>query len=138
MILVDTSVLIDFLKGTKNSKTEVLDQIIENQVPFGINKYIYLEILQGAKTEKEFNLLKNYFETIQIYDLLYETESFEKAAFLKFICKSKGITVRSTIDLLIAETAIENNLFLLHNDNDFDGLASVIPELKILSRHEFL
>jgi len=53
---------------------------------------------------------------------------------LNFVCRKSGITVRSTIDLLIAQIAIENNLFLLHSDKDFDFIASVIKELKIYKR----
>jgi len=57
-------------------------------------------------------------------------ESFAKAARLNFLCRKAGITIRSTIDLLIAQTALENKLHLLHNDNDFETLKTVAPELK--------
>jgi predicted nucleic acid-binding protein len=57
-------------------------------------------------------------------------ESFARAARIYFDCKKKGITIRSTIDCLIAQTALEHDLFLLHNDTDFDAMASVI-RLKI-------
>jgi hypothetical protein len=54
-------------------------------------------------------------------------ESFAQAAKIYFQCRRKGITVRSTIDCLIAQTAIEHNLLLLHDDRDYEGIASVIP-----------
>lgn len=57
--------------------------------------------------------------------------SYEKEAFIYFQCRKSGITMRSTIDLLIAETAIENDLFLLHNDSDFDSMAKITKKLKI-------
>ncbi len=53
---------------------------------------------------------------------------------INILCKQKGITIRSTIDLLIAETAIENNLYLLHNDNDFKYMSKIIKELKIYQK----
>jgi len=54
MILVDTSVLIDFFKGNTNEKVEKFEWILKNKIPFGITHLIYQEILQGAKDEKEF------------------------------------------------------------------------------------
>ncbi|MBE3592172.1 MAG: PIN domain nuclease [Thermoanaerobacter sp.] len=130
MILVDTSVLISFLKGIENEKVKKFEEIIQNNIPFGINNFIYQELLQGAKTENEFNLIKEYLATQKFYDLKYGTKSYENAAKLYSKCKKKGITIRSTIDLLIAETAIENNLYLLHDDKDFSLIAQVDERLK--------
>ena len=131
MILVDTSVLMSFLKDQKNQTTAQFDYILDKKIPYGITTFIYQEILQGAKTDKEYRLLKAYFETIPLYYLKYGKESYEQAALLNIRCKQKGIIIRSTIKLLIAETAIENNLYLLHNDNDFINIAAVIKELKL-------
>jgi predicted nucleic acid-binding protein len=131
MILLDTSVLIDYLKDTKNAATKTLDEIIDNNLTYGICDYVYQELLQGTKTEKEFKKLKEYLETLPFYYLNYGKESFEKAALLNFKCRRAGVTIRSTIDLLIAEIAIENNLYLLHNDADFDNMAKKVTELKI-------
>lgn len=131
MILVDTSVLMSFLKDQKNQTTAQFDYILDKKIPYGITTFIYQEILQGAKTDKEYRLLKEYFETIPLYYLKYGKESYEQTALLNIRCKQKGIIIRSTIKLLIAETAIENNLYLLHNDNDFINIAAVIKELKL-------
>jgi predicted nucleic acid-binding protein len=130
MILVDTSVLIDFFKGRNNMYVAALDRVLENGIPFGINDFIYQELLQGARTIEEFQKLKEYLETIPFF-YLQGKESFEKAALLNITCRKAGITIRSTIDLLIIETAMENDLFLLHNDNDFFHIAEIMPELKI-------
>ncbi|MGP1443756.1 MAG: type II toxin-antitoxin system VapC family toxin [Treponema sp.] len=131
MILVDTSVLMSFLKDQKNQTTAQFDYILDKKIPYGITTFIYQEILQRAKTDKEYRLLKEYFETILLYHLKYGKASYEQAALLNIRCKQKGIIIRSTIKLLIAETAIENNLYLLHNDNDFINIAAVIKELKL-------
>lgn len=131
MILIDTSVLVDYFKGIESRPAKLFDELIENGIPYGINNFVYQELLQGSRTIDEFNTLKEYLETIPFYDLQYGKESYEKAAFLHFQCRRNGITIRSTIDLLIAEIAIENNLFLLHNDEDFDNIRKVIKELRI-------
>ena len=131
MILVDTSVLINYLKDQKNEAVKQFEYILEKSLPYGINTFIYQEILQGAKTNKEYNLLKEYFETIPLYYLKYGKKSYEQAALMNIRCRQKGITIRSTIDLLIAETTIENDLYLLHDDNDFMNMAKVIKELKL-------
>jgi len=76
-------------------------------------------------------LLKEYLDTLPFYDLLYGKQSFGNAASMYMNCRKKGITVRSTIDLLIAEIAIENNLYLLHNDIDFENITKIYKNLKI-------
>ena len=131
MILVDTSVLIGYFKGLSGAPYNLLDQIIEQNLSFGINNLIYQELLQGAKTEQEFNSLKEYLETLTFYNLHYGKESYCNVAKLYMQCRKKGVTVRSSIDLIIAETAIENGLYLLHNDNDFINIAKVIKTLKL-------
>ena len=131
MILVDTSVLINYFKGHETKGTVYLDNLIQNEMPFCINGFIYQEILQGAKDEKEFTLLKSYLKDIPLYSLRLGIQSYENAALLNFRCRRKGITIRSTIDLLIAETAIENSIPLLHDDDDFANMAKVITELKL-------
>jgi predicted nucleic acid-binding protein len=126
MILVDTSVLIDFFKGQKNNACQKFELILTQGIPFGINSFIFQEVLQGAKSDKEYRTLKKYLETQHFYHLHDPVDSFAKAARIYFDCQKKGITIRSTIDCLIAQTAVEHDLFLLHNDNDFTAMATVI------------
>jgi len=110
---------------------EILDEIIDKDIVFGICNHIYQEILQGVKTEKEYFQLKEYLDVLPFYDLHNGRKSYENAALLYIRCRKAGITIRSTIDLIIAQTAIENQLLLLHNDNDFINLSRIIPELKL-------
>lgn len=131
MILVDTSVLINFFRGRETTGTKYLETLINEEQPFCINEFVYQEILQGSKDEKEFSMLKSYLSEIPLYSLKHGIQSYENAASLNFRCRRKGVTVRSTIDLLIAETAIENNISLLHDDEDFTNMARVITELKL-------
>jgi len=131
MILVDTSVLINYFKGRETKGIKILDNLIQSEEPFCINEFIYQEILQGSKDQKEFSTLKSYLKYIPLYSLKLGVQSFENAAQLNFRCRRKGITIRSTIDLLIAETAIENNIALLHDDEDYVNMSKVITELKL-------
>ena len=137
MILIDTSVLIDYLKDVDNEYVKALDTIIEKELPYGICEYVYLELLQGSKDQKGFEKLKEYLESLPFYGLKLGKESFERAALINMKCRKNGIAIRSTIDLLIAEIAIENKLYLLHKDNDFTNIAKFHKDLKIYDIKNF-
>ena len=132
MILVDTSVMIDYLKGRKTSVTETFHSINNIKLPYGITSLTYLEILQGSRDEKEFQIIKTYLESQKFYYLKDEKESYEQAAKIYFKCSKKGLKVGSAIDCIIAQVAIENDLFLLHNDSDF-GRIALVSALKIFT-----
>ncbi|MFH1335030.1 MAG: PIN domain nuclease [Candidatus Zixiibacteriota bacterium] len=127
MILVDTSVLIHFFKGVESEGSRKFRMVLERGISFGINSLIFQEVLQGAVSEKEYLTLRQYLETQRFYHLREPIDSYAKAAKIYLDCRKKGITIRSTIDCLIAQTALENDLFLLHEDQDFDLMAKVIP-----------
>lgn len=131
MVLVDTSVLIGYFKGLTGIPCDKLNYIVDNDIPFGICNYVYQELLQGSRNDQEYKLLKEYLSTFPFYDLRYGRESFENTALLYIHCRKKGITIRSTLDLVIAEIAIENNLYLLHDDIDYTNIAKVNKDLKI-------
>jgi len=127
MILVDTSVLIQFFKGINSEGAKKFSIVLQRKIPFGINSLIFQEVLQGAGSEKEYLILKKYLESHRFYHLKDPVDSFAKAAKIYLDCRKKGITIRSTIDCLIAQTALENGLVLLHEDSDFDLMSKVIP-----------
>jgi len=110
MVIVDTSVLIDYLKGVNNSQVELFDDILDKKMPYGINDFIFQEVLQGARDSKEYHQLREYLTSIPFFNLKQGSFSYECAAFIHFSCRRKGITIRSTIDLIIAQTALENSL----------------------------
>ncbi len=126
MILVDTSILIDYLRGIENEPARRFQYVLDRNLPFGISSVVYQEVLQGVKSERDFQTVKRYLDTQKFYGLKDEKESYAAAAQIHQKCRKKGITIYSTIDCLIAQTAIENNLFLLHNDSDFDRMHKVI------------
>lgn len=130
MILVDTSVLIDFLRDIKNPPTDKFDEIIDLNIPFGITSHIYQELLQGTSSKKDFVSLRRYLDTVTFFSPQDTKESYAQAAHIYFECRQKGITVRSSIDCLIAQVAVEHNLKLLHNDKDFANIKLVMSKLE--------
>jgi predicted nucleic acid-binding protein len=131
MYLVDTSVWIDFLKGNTLNQVQYLKELLKNRTPIGITTLIYQEILQGARTEADFQRFSLYFGNQLFYHPRELIASSQAAARLYFTCRRNGITIRSTVDCLIAQIAIEHNLILLHNDRDFTSMAEIVPQLKI-------
>ena len=130
MYLVDTSVWIDYIQGRETAAVELLDELLQNPLAVNLNDQIYLEVLQGAKSEESFETLKRYFSGQRFSNFENSRESYASAARLYFDCRRKGITVRSSIDCLIAQCALENELVLLHQDSDYIKIQSVAPELK--------
>ncbi len=132
MCLVDTSVWIDYFRGKENGAAAALKQILDQGTPFGITGIVYQEVLQGVGTAKDFRMLETYLSTQRFYHMADRIQSYRDAADIYFRCRKKGITIRSTVDCLIAQISIENELELLHNDQDFVQISQVIPGLKLL------
>jgi hypothetical protein len=133
MIIVDTSVLIDYLKGNKTPKSELFDKIITNDIDFCISSLTYQELLQGSRDENEFEQLKKYFSTQVILPLPVSNSFAEQSAGIYFTLRRQGKTIRSTVDVIIATQAIIGNHILLHDDRDFDTIAIAFPDLKSLN-----
>jgi predicted nucleic acid-binding protein len=96
----------------------------------GISRSAFAEVLQGAATAKDFETLQGYLSSQTIYDLVGGLDSYIAASRLYFDLRKKGLSVSSSVDCLIAQTAIEHDLFILHNDSDFERIARV-SSLKI-------
>lgn len=133
MYLVDTSVWINFLRGTNTQAVQRLFQIIEKQILFGITGVIYQEILQGAASNSQFKQLQAYFSTQRFFNLRSEKNSYEAAAEIYFACRQSGIAIRSTLDCLITQVCIEHDLILLHSDKDFERIQTIQRNLKLES-----
>ncbi|MFO7970666.1 MAG: PIN domain nuclease [Desulfobacterales bacterium] len=123
-ILVDTSVWIDFFNGISSLSKIALHNLLETEEDICISEYILTEILQGFKDDKEFESAKRHLLNFPVCGLKVP-ESYIHAARLYRACRKKGVTIRKTADCLIAQSAIEHGLFLLHNDSDFDRIASI-------------
>ncbi|GHV88267.1 hypothetical protein AGMMS50267_06270 [Spirochaetia bacterium] len=76
MIIVDTSILIGYFKGHEEPPYNKMDYIIDNDIPYGIDNHIYLELLQGARDKSEYNTLKEYLNTLPFYELQYGKQSY--------------------------------------------------------------
>jgi len=132
MILVDTSVWIDYLNGVQNRHTDTLDAgIVAGSVAMG--DLIFLEILQGIRNDREYQLTKQTLQTLGRIEMFGEAMP-DKCADNYRALRKKGITIRKTTDVIIATFCIERKMPLLFLDRDFIpfvdhlGLVSVLPE----------
>ena len=121
MVLVDTTVWIDFFCNKSTSQVIILENIIKNDVNLCVCGVILTEILQGIRSDVSYRKTKKYFESLLFLPM--ERETFLKASEIYRALRKKGVTVRKPIDCMIASVAIENNLPLLHHDRDFDQIA---------------
>ncbi len=130
MILVDTSVWIDFLHGKNSIYRHALHNLIEKEEDVCISGIILTEILQGIRDDEIFSEIKCYLLEFPIYNPK-DVDTYIFASNIFRQCKKKGKTVRKTVDCLIAAIAIENGLILLHNDRDFDSIKQC-ADLKVV------
>lgn len=119
MILVDTSVWIDFLKDVDSPHCRVLDRLIENAEDVSITEVVLTEVLQGIKDDRAFRMVKGYLLEFPIYRPK-GVQTYLQAAQIHRDCRKKGKTVRKTVDCIIAAICLENDLTLLHKDREFD------------------
>lgn len=124
MILIDTSAFIEFLNHTGTSFDREIEYLINNDEEVAFADIIITEILQGIKDDKDFNEIKSSLMAFPIY-CLDNTDSYIAAASLYRKCRKNGLTIRSTVDLLIAQIVLEHDLILMHNDKDFQGIAGL-------------
>lgn len=131
MILVDTSVWIDFLQGKDTVHRHTLHNLIEKEADICLTGLILTEILQGIQNEKDCLEMKSYLLEFPIYEPA-GLNTYIEAAGIYRACSKSGKTVRKTIDCLIAAITIENDLILFHNDRDFNSIAEC-TDLKMLA-----
>jgi predicted nucleic acid-binding protein len=118
VILVDSSVWIDYLRGTSSPQAEKLDALL-GTVPLAIGDLILTEVLQGCATDREFNAVKRTLSTLHTVNLGGLELAIEAAKNFRKL-RALGFTVRKTIDTVIATRCIMDGLELLHSDRDFD------------------
>ncbi len=124
MILVDTSVWIDYFNGVDRIETDTLDKALGNET-VAIGDLILIEILQGFRTDKQYNMAKELLEPLKKFEMLGLSIAVKTADNYRKLRK-KGITIRKTADVIIATYCIENGIPLLFTDRDF------IPFVKYL------
>jgi predicted nucleic acid-binding protein len=118
VILVDSSVWIDYFNGVQNRQTEFLFSEI-GVADFAVGDLIYGEVMQGFRYDKDFDIAFNFFEEMPMLFLLGKENSLASAQNYRSLRK-KGITILKTIDCYIASYCISKDIPLLHSDRDFD------------------
>jgi predicted nucleic acid-binding protein len=121
LILVDSSVWLDYFKGTVTPQTEKLDSLLGHE-PMAIGDLILTEVLQGLAGETDFNQARKMLTSLDVVELGGREIAVQAAKNFRTL-RHLGVTFRKTIDTVIATRCIESGYDLLHNDRDFDPFA---------------
>ncbi len=117
MILVDTSVWIDYFNGLKNSHTDKLDDLLTSELVL-MGDIILAEILQGFRIDADYRNAKEDLDSLVCFSISNKNIAIKSAENFRYLRK-RGITIRKTTNMLIGTFCIEKNIPLLHNDKDF-------------------
>ena len=120
MIVVDSSVWIDYFNGVENRETALLDGLLGKE-PIVIGDLILAEVLQGFRSEQEVRKARGALDTLVFEPMVGRDIALKSAGNYRAL-RAKGVTVRKTIDMLIATFCMENGHRLLHRDRDFDPI----------------
>jgi predicted nucleic acid-binding protein len=123
VIVVDTSVWIDFLGGRRTRQALRCAELIESGAPVALTDVIFTEVLQGLGSEDDVRLVERHLRAFPILRL-GGLDDFALAAGLYRTARREGVTIRKTLDCLIAAPCVRTGAPLLHADADFDRLAS--------------
>lgn len=124
MILVDSSVWIDYFNGKKTSRTDWLDASL-GTIPVIMGDLILTEVLQGFQRDKDFTIARDLLSGLPFMAMGGRTLALDSAMNYRLLRK-KGVTVRKTIDVMIGTFCIHHALPLLHDDRDFEPM---VPHL---------
>ncbi len=130
MILVDTSVWIDYFNGQKTWQTDLLEDLLSD-VPIIMGDLILTEILQGFRSDNDYKTAKSFLSELPFRQMGGYQVAIQSAQNFRSLRK-KGVTVRKTIDVIIGTYCILEDLPLLHDDRDFDPMVSHLS-LKTIS-----
>lgn len=123
MIVVDTSVWIDVINDVETSEATRCVELLEDGAPVALTDVVFTEVLQGFRTEREASRVERHLRAFPLLRL--ETlDDFGLAARLYREARRAGITIRKTLDCLIAAPCVREGVPILHSDDDFDRLAS--------------
>ena len=132
MILVDSSVWIDYFRGTATPEAEMLDSLLGSE-PVATGDLVLAEVLQGFRSDRDFNQARKLLTSLIVIDLGGKDSAIQAAKNFRTL-RAKGVTVRKTIDAVIATRCIASGFKLLYSDRDFDpfvrclGLRSAFPK----------
>jgi len=124
VILADTSAWIDYVRGIAAPHTDLLDlELARNRVLTG--DLIITEFLQGFREDREYLEAKQIMDSLEYRDLVGREIAIAASQNYRILRKS-GITIRKTIDVILATFCIENDIELIHNDRDFDPMEKAL------------
>ena len=120
MVLIDTTVWIDFFKNKHTPQVSVLELLLSEGEDVCTCGIVLAEVLQGVRDDRTYRKIKSDFNNL-IY-LPMNQSTFVKSADMYRNLRKKGITIRKSLDCMIAAVAIAHHVQLLHNDRDFDPI----------------
>jgi predicted nucleic acid-binding protein len=126
LIVVDTSVWIDVLNEGGSSQALRCVELIEGGEPIALTDIVLTEILQGFRSEREARLVEHHLKAFPVLRL-DGLDDFALAAELYRRARRAGVTIRKTLDCLIAAPCVRTGAPILHADTDFDRLAECTP-----------
>jgi hypothetical protein len=129
MIVVDSSVWIDYFNGKKTSQTDRLDSALGN-IQVIIGDLILTEVLQGFQNSKEFKVAKDLLMGMPFMPMVGRAIALKSAENYRFL-RRRGVTMRKTMDVIIGTFCMYYQLPLLHDDRDFDPMVRFLG-LKIV------
>jgi len=118
LILVDSSVWIDYFRGVSTPQSDMLDALLGNE-PLAIGDLILVEVLQGFGSDRDFNQARKLLTSLAVVDMGGKDIAIQAARNFRAL-RALGVTVRKTIDTVIATRCIVSRLPLLYSDRDFD------------------
>lgn len=118
MIVVDSSVWVDYFNGQATPETDLLDRLLGTE-PVAIGDLILAEVLQGFRSDADYRTARRLLTSLTVHDMLGAARAIRVAEHYR-VLKRKGVTVRKTADAIIATFCIEQRLPLLYSDRDFD------------------
>ena len=133
-MVVDTSVWIDYFNGNPGWQVECLKKAIVDNEPIQLPGLVLTEVLLGLSSNKEAEKIANLLMAFEQPKAL-TTEDYKQAAEIYRTCRSKGKTIRSTIDCLIAVLCLRNDYTLLSKDRDFIAIEQCFPLKNIIRTH---
>jgi hypothetical protein len=122
MIVVDSSVWVDYFNGVERRETALLDELLARE-PILIGDLILVEVLQGFRSDRDYRRAKNALALLVFEPMAGREIAIASARNYRRL-RARGVTIRKTIDMLIATFCIENGHHLLHADRDFDVIAN--------------
>jgi predicted nucleic acid-binding protein len=131
ILLVDTSVWIDFFAGRHTPQTAIFKDAVREGADVAPTQLILAEILQGVPSDAEFTRLRKALSSFSILQPASD-ETYVQAARLYRTGRKRGVTIRSLVDCLVAAIALEHRAAVLHRDRDYERISEYAP-LKTIS-----